>query len=254
MRPPPLGRTEDGVAIRLLIAALIGLLAGLWTAVRPGDPTLFPAAPDDAAVVVHLLDNGFHTDLAVPRADLARGDDALAQAVRSLPPGDWVLIGWGDAVFYVEQGPVAERLGDGARALFRPGGNPSVLMLDPVDYDPGAVPPSRRASLRLSEAGFAALRARVAASLALDAAGRAVPAAGRSGAAVRFFDSGETFWVGRLCNHWTAEALNAAGLPMPMTRSLWSGEVMRAAEAAEQEGAVRKAGARARLDLDAPRD
>lgn len=228
--------------VRWSLAVVTGLLAGVWTAERPGDPGLFPPAPSEAAVVVHLLDNGFHTDLAAPRAALAAGDDALARAVRALPPGDWVRIGWGDAVFYFEQGPISARLSDGARAFFRPGGNPSVVMLDPDPVDPGRGSPGRRATVRLSPQGFAALRARVAASLMLDEEGQAAALAQRPGDDAVFYASRETFWVGRLCNHWTAEALNAGGLPMPMARSLTSGAVMRAARQAEQGAAE--------LDLD----
>src|SRR5690606_3753855 len=90
---------QGGVLIRWSLAVLVGLLAGLWTAQRAGDPTLYPPQEGRGAIVVHLLDNGFHTDRAAPRAALAAGDDALARAVRALPPGDWVRIGWGDAVF-----------------------------------------------------------------------------------------------------------------------------------------------------------
>lgn len=187
--------------IRWSCAVLVGLLAGLWTAQRPGDPALFPPHGGQAAIVVHLLDNGFHTDLAAPRAALAGGDDALAWAVRALPPGDWVSIGWGDAVFYVEQGPISSRLPDGARAFFRPGGNLSVVMLDPDPVDPALLPEKTRATLSLSPAGFAALRARVASSLRLDAEGRAVVAASRPGDDAVFYASHETFWVGHLCNH-----------------------------------------------------
>jgi hypothetical protein len=100
--------------------------------------------------------------------------------------------------------------------------------------DPALLSDETRTTLRLSPAGFAALRARVAASLRLDAEGRAVVAATRPGDDAVFYASGETFWVGHLCNHWTAEVLNAGGLPMPMVRSLTSGAVMRAARTAEQ--------------------
>jgi len=225
------------VLIRWSLAVLVGLLAGLWTAQRAGDPTLFPPQEGRGAIVVHLLDNGFHTDLAAPRAALAAGDDALARAVRALPPGDWVRIGWGDAVFYVEQGPISGRLPDGARAFFRPGGNPSVVMLDPDPVDPALSPETERATLALSPEGFAALRARVAASLRLDDGGRAVVSAQRDGDDAVFYASGETFWVGHLCNHWTAEVLNAGGLSMPVVRSLTSGAVMRAARTAERRAA-----------------
>lgn len=223
--------------VRWSLAVLIGASAAVWTAERPGDPGLFPPVRSETTVVVHLLDNGFHTDLAVPRAALAAGDDALARAVRALPPGDWVRVGWGDSVFYVEQGAISGRLPDGARAFFKPGGNPSVVMLDPDPTDPALFTEAERATLRLSPQGFAALRARVAASLRLDEGGQAVVSAQRDGDDAVFYASGETFWVGHLCNHWTAEVLNAGGLSMPMARSLTSGAVMRAARQAEQSAA-----------------
>ena len=231
-----------GVWGRFLIAALIGLVAALWTLTRPGDPALYPARPDEVGVTVYLLDNGFHTDLAVPRAALMDGGGALAEATAGLAPGDWILVGWGDATFYVDQSPIRERLADGARAFFRPG-NASVVMLDPERNDPARrFRPEDRQALRLSSAGMAALRARVAASLALDAAGRPILAAARPSDDARFFESRETFWIGHLCNHWTAELLSAAGLPVRPWRAVTSGEVMRTAEAA------------AKLDLKPVRD
>jgi hypothetical protein len=214
---------------RFLIAALIGLIAALWTLTRPGDPALYPAA-DQPSVTVYLLDNGFHADLAVPRAVLAEGGGPLAEATAGLAPGDWVLVGWGDAVFYVDQSPIRDRLPDGARAFFKPG-NASVVMLDPQASDPTRrFRAEDRQALRLSSAGMAALRARVQASLATDAAGRPITAAARLGDDARFFKSRETFWIGHLCNHWTAELLSAAGLPIRPFRAVTSGEVMRTAK------------------------
>lgn len=215
---------------RFLVAALIGLALGLWTTTRPGDPDLFPVGPGEVGVTVRLLDNGFHTDLAVPRSLLEAGDDALARAAKGLAPGDWVLVGWGDAVFYVDQSPIRDRLPDGARAFFRPGGNPSVVMLDPTRTDPAAWPDaSRRVTLRLSQAGARAMRARIRASLSVDAAGAPIISARRKTDDAVFFCSRERFSIVRLCNHWTAEVLNAAGLSIRPYRSLTSGEVMRAA-------------------------
>ncbi|HEY1072793.1 DUF2459 domain-containing protein [Brevundimonas sp.] len=231
---------------RLLIATLIGLIAALWTLTRPGDPALYPARPDETGVMVYLLDNGFHTDLVVPRAALIEGGGPLAEATAILGPGDWVLVGWGDATFYVDQSPIPGRLADGARAFFRPG-NASVVMLDPEASDPTRrFRPEDRQVLRLSRAGMAGLRARVQASLATDAAGRPILAAARSGDDARFFESRETFWIGHLCNHWTAELLAAAGLPVRPFRAVTSGEVMRAAALAEQDAA--------KLDLKPVRD
>ena len=227
---------------RFLLAALIGLIAALGTLTRPGDPALYPARPDQASVTVYLLDNGFHTDLAVPRAALMEGGGPLEEALTTLAPGDWVLIGWGDANFYVDQSPIQGRLLDGARAFFKPG-NASVVMMDPQAADPTRrFRPEDRQALMLSLAGMAALRARVQASLMTDEAGRPAPAAARPGDDARFFASRETFWIGHLCNHWTAELLSAAGLPIRPFRTVTSGEVMRTA------------GHAAKLDLKPVRD
>ena len=224
----------------LIVIALLGAAAALWTWTAPGDPALWPASATDAGVEVQVLDNGFHTDLAVPRAALEARTGPLADAVRGLPPGDWVLIGWGDARFYVDQSPIGDRLPDGARAFFRPG-NASVIMLDPAQRDPSdLVAADRRRDLRLSAAGFEAMAAHIEASLDLDH-GRARIAAARAGDDARFFASHEHFWIGRLCNHWSAGVLNAAGLPARPLRSVTSSEVMATVE-------------RAQLDTEAPRD
>lgn len=75
-----------GLPGRFLIAALIGLVAGLWTLTRPGDPALFPAPPNEAGVTVYLIDNGFHTDLAVPRAALMDGEGLWPRRRRAWRP------------------------------------------------------------------------------------------------------------------------------------------------------------------------
>jgi hypothetical protein len=224
----------------LAAAAVLGVVAALWTWTAPGDPALWPGPSSGARIEVLVLDNGFHTDLAVPRAALEARTGPLAEAVRSLPPGDWILIGWGDARFYVDQSPIGDRLPDGARAFFRPG-NASVIMLDPAQRDPrDLVAAERRRSLRLSAAGFAAMVDHVEASLDLED-GRARIAAARAGDDARFFASHEHFWIGRLCNHWSAGVLNAAGLPARPLRAVTSAEVMATVE-------------RAQLDRTAPRD
>ena len=226
-------RRPDGIAGSLIAAMAIGALAALWTWTAPGDPALWPPPrADSGGVEVHVLDNGFHTDLAVPRGALEARAGPLAEAVRGLPPGDWILIGWGDASFYVDQSPIGDRLPDGARAFFRPG-NASVVMLDPAQRDPrDMVAADRRRSLHLTAAGFAAMADHIEASLALTD-GRARIAAARAGEDARFFASHEHFWIGRLCNHWSAGVLNAAGLPARPLRAVTSSEVMATIERAQ---------------------
>jgi hypothetical protein len=225
---------------RFIAVAVVAALAAVWTWTAPGDAALWPARADEAGVEVHLLDNGFHTDLAVPRAALEARTGPLADAVRGLAPGDWILIGWGDAKFYVDQSPMESRLPDGLRAFFRPG-NASVIMLDPAQRDPRtAFAPDSRRAFRLSAAGFNAMADHIQNSMALTR-GRARIAAARAGDDARFFASREQFSIGHLCNHWSAGVLNAAGLPVRPLRSVTSAEVMATID-------------RAQLDTGASRD
>lgn len=213
-----------------LLGALAGAAAALLTWRTPAAPDLAPRGAE-AAIAVRLLDNGFHTDVALPRRALEARGGPLAQAVRSLGPGDWVRVGWGDAKFYVDQSPIPGRLPDGARAFFRPG-NPSVVMLDPETGDPGRrAEPARVAALTVSPAAFSRMAGRIEASLALSN-GAPRLAAARPGDNARFFASRETFSLVHLCNHWTAQVLAAGGVGVRPVRSVLSAEVMDAARAA----------------------
>jgi hypothetical protein len=218
-------RREKTVLAPMIVAVLIGALAALWTWTASGDPALWPGATQGPGVEISLLDNGFHTDLAVPRAALEARGGPLAEAVKTLPPGDWILIGWGDAKFYVDQSPISDRLPDGARAFFRPG-NPSVIMLDPTQRDPRTTfAEDGRRDFRLSDAAFEAMAAHVEASLDLSSGGPQLAAA-RAGDDARFFASREHFGIGHLCNHWTAGVLNAAGMETRPVQSILSSEVV----------------------------
>lgn len=232
------GKGTSGVA-GIIAAGALGALAALWTWTAPGDALLWPPGNGDPVVEAHLLDNGFHTDLALPRKALEARGGPLGRAVRSLPPGDWILIGWGDAEFYVDQSPIHHRLPDGARAFFRPG-NASVLMLDPAQRPPSAMARENgRRVLRLTAAGFDAAARRIESSLDLSGGGPRV-AATRPGDDARFFASRETFSIVHLCNHWTAGVLNAGGLPVRPFRSIVSSELSAAVARAELDTPARR--------------
>ena len=229
-------RERTGLTL-LLAAASAGAAMALWTWTAPGDPARWRAAPDAPGVELHLLDNGFHTDLAVPRRALEMRDGPLAEAVRGLPAGDWILIGWGDAKFYVDQSPMESRLPDGARAFFRPG-NASVIMLDPAQRDPTELfAEDGRRSFRVTPAGFEAMAAHIEASLDLSTGAPRIAAA-REGDDARFFASREHFSIAHLCNHWTAGVLNAGGLPVRPFRSIVSAELLAAIDRAELDTAA----------------
>lgn len=228
--------------VTLILAAGLGVAAALWTWTRPADPMIFPARAE--SVEVHLINNGFHTDLALPRAAVEAHGGPVALAAAALPPGDWILVGWGDARFYVDQSPMEGRLLDGARAFFAPG-NASVVMLNPYQGDPRlAFSDARRRTFRLSPEGLSRLLDRLEGSLEL-ADGRARIATTRPGDDARFYASRETFWIGWLCNNWTADLLNHAGLAVRPMRAATAGEVVAIVDRAE---AARAEADRAEVD------
>jgi uncharacterized protein (TIGR02117 family) len=185
------------------------LLVTLATA-RPANPALYPPKPDDGQTIF-LVDNGFHTDLVVPRAAIAAHGGPIAAAAARTGGDPWVMVGWGDARFYEATSPWQGRLLDALRAAL--GGRPTVVHLEAVWGPADQVWRSGVHRLTLSSAGLAALLARAdrAFALAPDGGPQLVPAARDPNEA--FFTSREGFSLLHLCNHWTAELLNAAGLP-----------------------------------------
>ena len=196
-------------------AALVAAAAAATS--RPGDRSLYPArGPAAAGLTVYVVYNGFHSDLEVPASFLARGRGAGAAAAAELAASRWVALGWGDATFYQGQGLGPARLLAFVHSAVWPR-NASVVHLSGED-DPLRPSPGWKAlRLTLSPAGAEKLRARLDASFALRdgrpwPTGDAPPGAGRPQA--RFFRSRENAWALHVCNHWTAELLNAAGAPI----------------------------------------
>jgi hypothetical protein len=107
-------------------------------------------------------------------------------------------------------------------------------MLDPHAGDPTlGLPPEMVRTLRLSPAAFAAMTSRVEGSLALED-DRARLSTARPGTGAHFFASREHFWIGYLCNSWTARVLNAAGLDIRPMRAVTAGEVVATVDRAAQ--------------------
>jgi hypothetical protein len=128
-----------------------------------------------------------------------------------------VSVGWGDRRFYMESGVSPARALDGLRALFAPH-NPAVIMLEPLQASPDRLWRTGVLRLTLSQAGFARLAERVDRSFRLE---RGQIFERTNGRPERFYDSVETFSVLHLCNHWTGEALNAAGVPVRPVLDTW---------------------------------
>ena len=192
------------------VVAVFILLLTLATA-KGGDPARYPA-PRGLGVTVYLIDNGWHSDIAVPTAAIEARGDALAIAARQTSDAPWTLIGWGDAGFYEASSPALSRIPDGLAALL--GGRPTVVHLEGVFAAPDRTWGRGVRPITLSRAGLAALLARADRSLAPGPGGAPIMAPIRRVPDEAFFTSNERFSVIHLCNHWTADLLHAAGLPV----------------------------------------
>jgi uncharacterized protein (TIGR02117 family) len=205
-------------------AVALVLLAFTLITSKGGNDALYPAKPGDQ-VAIYVLENGFHTDLVLPRDAVLSHGGPLAVAMQQAAPDPWMRVGWGDARFYEDQSPWQGRILDGLTALF--GGRPTVVHLQGVWASPDRVFRAGFHRLMLSREGLAALMARADRSFALDAAGLPYPAGASHGAGEQFFASGEVFSGIHLCNHWAGETLNAAGVPdTPVLDTLPAGLVL----------------------------
>lgn len=182
---------------------------------RPGDPALYPVRAGQPAVTLYLVNNGYHTNLAIPRERLLARSGPSAEAVGALPAQPWVMAGFGDAVFYKERGAGVKRFGSALRAMFAPG-NASLINLEMLEAPPPQLFEARHiAPVRLSEPGFEKLMVELDESFKLENgrvidAGAGVERPGDS----RFFEGSLSFSIRRICNHWVGNLLGEAGVPI----------------------------------------
>jgi Protein of unknown function (DUF2459) len=197
---------------RALILAVALLVAGC---VRQGDPDLYPPQASDEPVEVYVAYNWIHANIVAPRDRLAAGDGPTARAVAFAADEPWVVIGWGDRFCYMERGMTAGRVADMARFILTPD-NPSVILVDPVEsLDAPDILRRRMLKLELSQEGFRRLTERLDSSFAVEDGRLLLMGRGRSPDSW-FFRSVETTDVSFTCNHWVADVLSAAGVPVTM--------------------------------------
>jgi len=211
--------------IGVLAAALV--VATIATA-RFGDKSLYPPSADGLRVEVFVAANLYHSGIVVPREALAevarrRALPALESVTARFAAYDRLEFGWGDEGFYTRV-PTTNELTTALalRALFRPG-NPSVLHVVGVDQHPRvAYPNANMVALSLGEDGFARLAAMLDATFARSGRDGTIEELGRGlyGPSL-FYRAVGTFNLFRVCNHWIADLLDAAGVPTAPVLATW---------------------------------
>jgi uncharacterized protein (TIGR02117 family) len=206
-----------GWSLGVVVAALI---VAAVASIRSGDASLYPPRPGGAHVDVFVAANLYHAGIIVPRAALAAAADrhglrSLAAVTARFAPYDRLEFGWGDEGFYTRVPTTGDlTVALALRALFRPG-NPSVLHVVGLEQHPRvAYPDASLVGLALGEDGFARLAVALDATFARSRSGGVVEELGRGlyGPSL-FFRAVGTFNILRVCNHWIADLLHAAGVP-----------------------------------------
>lgn len=165
-------------------------------------------AAQSPTVSVWLRSNGFHTALIVPAA----GNNLTGLPLN--PEHEWIEYSWGDSSFFVTPGqpPWSMKF----RALLTP--TTTVMHVLPLTEQRRAGIGLREtmAELRLDTAQFARLRRAVQRGFAWSEAGLPQPLFKGWGAGAMFYRGTGTYIWHYTCNSWTADALRAAGLRMPV--------------------------------------
>jgi uncharacterized protein (TIGR02117 family) len=193
-----------------LIVVALGLLVVLTA--HPGDRRYYPGGAGVAKTTIYLVENGFHSDLVMPRSALFARPHPAALAVAVATDKPWVAIGWGDASFYTQHGFSIGRMLGGLRALLLPR-NHSVVHIEGLASAPERVYGQGARPIVVTDAGLERVIDRVDRSLTVESDGQPQRVQTQSEPDAAFFRSGERFSLLHLCNHWTAELLDAAGLP-----------------------------------------
>jgi uncharacterized protein (TIGR02117 family) len=200
----------------LLVAVLIG--AAIVTA-RGGNPSVYPPPPGAPRIEVIVVANLYHSGIVLPREALAdaarrRSLPALAAVTERFVDYPRLEFGWGDEGFYTRVPTSAELTTALAlKALLRPG-NPSVLHVVGLHQHPRlAYLTDNIVALQVGEEGFGRLAAMLDATFARDAKGAIEELGPGLYGQSQFYRAVGTFNVLRVCNHWIADLLDAAGVP-----------------------------------------
>jgi len=201
-----------------IAAAAIAFVAATLVTLRPGDRALYPAPAGESTVAVFVVSHGYHAGIVLPRATLAevasrRGYGALVAVSTRFAAFPFLEMRWGDEEFYRSVPTIASLTVPMARALFLPG-NRSVVHVVGLSYPPrAAFPAADIIALDLSAKGFDRTLGRIDATFAPTAGVPADDAGPGLYGPSRFYRARGTFNIFRVCNHWLADLLDAAGVP-----------------------------------------
>ncbi|MGQ0654160.1 MAG: DUF2459 domain-containing protein [Betaproteobacteria bacterium] len=195
-RAQPPARALLRPALGAVVAVLVALLVAQAAAA---------GATESPEVAIYVVRHGWHTGIALPRAEVPRG--ALPEAAH-FAQAKYIEIGWGDRDFYMSPG---FNVWYAVKALFWP--TASVLHLVGLERVPSEEFRDV-AELRVTRAGFRALLDYVSSSFERPASEAVLPLGPGLYGTSAFYPSHEHFHLFKTCNVWIARGLRSAGLPI----------------------------------------
>jgi uncharacterized protein (TIGR02117 family) len=180
---------------------------------------LYPPAPAELVKPIYVINHGWHTGIAVQRANIPEG---VWPEHADFADSEYVEVGWGNREFYTAP---KGTLGLALKAVIWP--TPGVLHV--VGFD-GPVPQFFRqreiVEILVSDRGFQRLAAFIGDGYAKDGSGRTTAVGRGQYANSRFYVAREKYFLLKTCNTWTARALRSAGLPITSLYAVSAGNVM----------------------------
>lgn len=178
-------------------------------------------APSGPTVGIHVLSHGWHAGLVLPAAPLNAMVPGLSQR---FPQAQAYEVGWGDMGFYQAQ---QASVGLALQALFASKGS----LLHVVGLSSGADMVARGADAAhgcVSQAQLQAMVQRIAGAFEPGPEGLPVPKGPGLYGDSQFYLARGTYSWRHTCNRWSAEVLQAGGLPITAWWRLTAGSVLSA--------------------------
>jgi uncharacterized protein (TIGR02117 family) len=178
-------------------------------------PAYLPPSNDS---VVYVIGRGWHTDIGLPVEEIA-GPLAVLEA--GLPDVRFVTFGFGERRFLVNRstdfGSMLKALLPSRSALLT-----TLLKATPqAAFDQGNV-----VVLRVSRAGLARIQARIWRQFELSPMNEPLRLAEGPYPGSVFYAARDTYNAFNTCNTWTAETLQAGGVPIPAAGVVFADQVM----------------------------
>ena len=207
----------------LCLFALAGLVYGWALLANPSRGDYFATLQPDATQTIWISSNGWHTGIIVPIDKIPRH---LLPEKADFPYATYLEMGWGDAGFYQAE-DITTSLA--VRALLTP--TPSVVHLAGFRDTPETMfPHSTVMALPVSDAGMLRLLEGMHAGIARDGRPRAPVLRQGLYSHSAFYPGVGEYSLLHTCNHWAADRLAEAGIPLTPWYAATTGALLWQAE------------------------